>query len=600
MKNVHQKYISFFICMAITVFFMLFWCSRKEGTFVDELLSYDLSNRQSSRVEYIRSYLGSSSLSSIMEDINDILKNGKENSRIYKDFKASEKQKDDPSLWHDAGYFGQYLMTTQGDRFDFLSVFYNISYDSAPPLYYLLLHFICSLFPDTFSLWYGLIINVLFLLPVCALLYYLADKYFGGTKYAFLITLCYAMSIGGISTLLIIRMYAMYTFFVLAFFAINLRVAENGFTFTKRSRLAYIFCAFFGFYTQYYFVIYAFFLVGTILLYLSRKKETRPKAIPYLSASLTAAILSVILWPFSIKHIFFDSFGAGTFSNASSGHILHRLAAYFKIIATSLFAQQPLLLALLLLLSAAGILWLIYLIKTGKKPMPSSLSILKGLLILIPSAGYILLVAISTPFLANRYVMCIFPFIFLGMYGLFRIILSSLIPRSCPVHNNAPHCNAIYGNAIHTIAVHRYVLLCILGAAITLYSLMNVKVDYTYPEKKERAAFMKEAGDAVCIYVAEPNGWMYKSCLDIMGTCQKTALLYPEQINSLDPIPLPSGKYGSVLICISSSYQQEVILDAVISRCGLEGGEITVFPKVNDEYSIMYLWHPKTGQAGSA
>ncbi len=564
MRNVHQKHVSFFICMAIIVFFMVFWCFQKEGTFIDELLSYDLSNRQSSRIEYIRSYLGSSSPSSIAEDLSDILKNGKEGSRIYKDFKASERRNAPSSLWHDADYFGQYLMTTQGGRFDFLSVFYNASFDSAPPLYYLLLHFICSLFPDTFSLWYGLIINLLFLMPVCALLYYLTEKYYGGTKYAFLITLCYAMSIGSISTLLIIRMYAMYTFFVLAFFAVNLRIAANGFSFTKKSRIAYILCAFLGFYTQYYFVIYAFFLIGTICLYLFRQKETRPKIFPYLSASLAAAVLSIVLWPFSIKHIFFDSFGSSTFSNASSGQILHRLAAYFEIIAASLFAQQPWLLAFLLLLSIAGILLLIYCTKTGKRLAPPSHCVLKGLLILIPSAGYIFLVAVSAPFLANRYIMCTFPFIFLGMYELFRMILSSLTR-------------------------HSFSILCILGAAVTLYSLMTVKADYTYPEKKERHAFMENAQDSVCIHVTEPNGWMYKSCLDIMGTCKKTALLYPEQIGSLGPIPLPSGEYSSVLVCISSSYPQEELLESIISRCGLEDRKIMVFPRINDEYSSMYL-----------
>ncbi len=58
------------------------------------------------------------------------------------------------------------------------------------------------------------------------------------------------------------------------------------------------------------------------------------------------------------------------------------------------------------------------------------------------------------------------------------------------------------------------------------------------------------------------------------------------------------GKDGKIES--NSVTNQRNLLDAVISRCGLEGGEITVFPKVNDEYSIMYLWHPKTGQAGSA
>lgn len=571
MRKIQKNHACFFLCMAIILIFMFHQCSLKKGTFVDELLTYDLSNRQSPRVEYMISYITSNPPSAILHDVNDIFKNGKENSRIYKDFKDAEKQKEENSLWHDKDYFSRFITAEKGHRFDFLSVMYNAVYDSAPPFYYYWVHFICSLFPGTFSLWYGLAVNILFLMLTCGLLYYLAGKYFGGTKYAFLITLCYAMSIGGIGTLLIVRMYAIHTFFTLAFLGINLRIAHNGFSFTKKSRTAYILCAVLGFYTQYYFVIFAALLVGTVIAFLFFRREYRPKIKPYFTTSLAAAVFSLILWPFSVKHIFFDSFGASTFSNAASGNLLHKFTVYLEIAAESLFADRPFLLALLSLSAAAGTAWMFYCFKTEKKGVPSSLSVLNAFLLFLPALGYLFLVAISAPFLADRYIMCIFPILLLGMYSLFRIVLSRLTR-------------------------HAFSILCIFGALLTAFALITVPHPYKYPDQALKNSFIQNAESAVCIYISEDNGWMYKSCLDIMGACKKTALLLPEQIEEAPPVPLSPGEYDKVLICISRSFPQEETLRKAMEHFGLEDKEITMFSRENDGYADMYLLQPPNGQ----
>ena len=567
MHKIQQKTTYFFLCMVIILIFMLHQCSLKKGTFVDELLTYDLSNRQSPRVEYMVSYITSTSPSAIWNDINDILKNGKENSRIYKNFKEVQKQQTENSLWHDKDYFSRFITAEKGNQFDFLSVMYNAVYDSAPPFYYYWIHFICSLFPGTFSLWYGLTINIIFLMLTCALLYYLADQYFGGTKYAFLITLCYAMSIGGIATLMIIRMYAVYTFFVLAFLGINLHIIYNGFAFTKKSRIAYILCAVLGFYTQYYFVIFAFFLVGTIITFLFFGRKYRSKIKPYVISSLAAAILSLVIWPFSIKHIFFDSFGSSTFSNAASGDFLHKITVYLQIVAKSLFAGRSWLLALLSLSAAFGTIWRLRRSRqnrNGEKRMEPSISILKALLLFLPSAGYLFLVAISAPFLADRYIMCIFPVILLGMYYLFRTLLSGFTRHAFPI-------------------------LCSFGAFLTVSALITLPHPYTYPDQAQKNSFIKNAENAVCIYISENNGWMYKSCLDIMGACSKTALLFPEQIEEAPPIPLSPGEYDKVLICIAFPFPQEETLQKTMEHFGLEDKEVTMFSRETDGYANLYL-----------
>ncbi|MCI8358873.1 MAG: glycosyltransferase family 39 protein [Lachnospiraceae bacterium] len=574
MKIQNRRSIPFFLCMAVIFFFMLYQCSQKKGTFVDELLTYDLSNRQSSRVEFITSWLTSTPPSDILNDVNDLLRNGKESSRLYRAFKELEQQ-EAASVWHDGSYYAGFITAEQGHRFDFLSVMYNAVYDSAPPFYYYFIHLICSLFPGSFSLWYGLIVNIIFLMLTCALLYRLSEKYFGGAGYAFLVTLCYALSIGGISTLLIIRMYAVHTFFTLAFLGVCLHIAQNGFSFTKKSRAAYILCAVLGFYTQYYFVIYAGFLVGTILVFLFTRKEYRPRVKSWLAASAAAAVVSLIVWPFSIKHIFMDSFGASTLTGAASGNPFHKFAAYYKIIADSLFAGQPLLFAVLCLLLIV-LFFMAFLRKkaphvklsrgesenTATQP---SFSALKPFLLFIPILGYLLLVALSAPFLADRYIMCIFPVLLLGMYFL-------------------------YDKALSAVTRHAFPILCAAGVLITAWGLLTVPRDYTYPEKEERYAFMEQAENASCLYISEHNGWMYKSCLDIMSLCKNTAVLYPEQLSSEAGLLLPSDCGDKILVCIANSFDQEDILNTIITCCHLEDKKLTRFAPANDEYTMMYLF----------
>ena len=131
-------------CMAVVFLLLLYFCLQKEGTFLDELLTYDLSNRHSPRVEFIVSHLTHNPPSVLINDLQDILENGKENSRIYKDFKSWEQTGMETSVWHQPTYFASFLEVEKGSRFDFLSVLYNSIYNSSPPLYYHLVHLIVS------------------------------------------------------------------------------------------------------------------------------------------------------------------------------------------------------------------------------------------------------------------------------------------------------------------------------------------------------------------------------------------------------------------------------------------------------------------------
>ncbi len=54
--------------------------------------------------------------------------------------------------WLDGDTYWGYVTVGETERFDYANVYENQVNDVHPPLYYFVLHTICSFFPDTFSL----------------------------------------------------------------------------------------------------------------------------------------------------------------------------------------------------------------------------------------------------------------------------------------------------------------------------------------------------------------------------------------------------------------------------------------------------------------
>ena len=67
--------------------------------------------------------------------------------------------------------FKEYLTAGEEDAFAFDSVYYNQTQDTQPPLYYMLLHFLCSLFAGQYSKWIGLSLNLVLYVFTCLMVY---------------------------------------------------------------------------------------------------------------------------------------------------------------------------------------------------------------------------------------------------------------------------------------------------------------------------------------------------------------------------------------------------------------------------------------------
>ena len=129
--------------------------------------------------------------------------------------------------WHPGSYFGDYVTVQQDERFAYGNVCRNQALDTSPPMYYMLIHTVCSFFPDSFSKWYGLIPNIIFYALSLWLVWLIANKLFSDRIKALAVLILYGISKAAISTAVFIRMYMLMTFFVLLLVWFFIRILET-------------------------------------------------------------------------------------------------------------------------------------------------------------------------------------------------------------------------------------------------------------------------------------------------------------------------------------------------------------------------------------
>ncbi|MBQ4147915.1 MAG: glycosyltransferase family 39 protein, partial [Prevotella sp.] len=154
-----------------------YYSAQKAGMFIDEIYTYGLSNSE------------------------------------YKPFVYDISGGDLTDQTITKQQFLDYLTVQEGEQFHFGSVYYNQTQDVHPPLYYWLIHTVSSFFPDSFSKWIGLGINGVVFAATLVVLFLLTQKLFENRRLAVLTAALYGLSTIALSTMLMIRMYMLLTFF---------------------------------------------------------------------------------------------------------------------------------------------------------------------------------------------------------------------------------------------------------------------------------------------------------------------------------------------------------------------------------------------------
>ena len=217
--------------------------------------------------------------------------------------------------WMDRDTFRNEFVVLEGERFNYGMVSLVQSWDVHPPFFYFLLHTACSLFPGMFSKWLGIGINIVAFCINFGLLTWLTYMVTGKNRaLAFLVAAVHGFNAVIISGVMFIRMYEWLTVFVLLCACLHVRAVLRKDMSLKGFLLPLMFVNYLGFLTQYYYIIFLFFMAAGFCV---RRLWTDRKlwnCIKYGLACGISLVLAVLSYPACFSHIFRGYRGTGAVS----------------------------------------------------------------------------------------------------------------------------------------------------------------------------------------------------------------------------------------------------------------------------------------------
>ena len=544
----------FILILLLSLLSMLYYGSRKEGYHVDEIYSYGLANS-----EYLPfMHFGESGYNvkdwmleyGAGESFGDLFRNlwkdylilrecdyQWQDSVIYQDYLTAQANSADTrtSTWVSGQEYLDYVAVSESNTFNYASVYYNQRGDVHPPLYYMVLHTVCSVFQGIFSPWFGLSVNIVFLLLTLAVLYKMVKAYLGGEATALVVTAVYGLSCGMMTTAMYLRMYALMTLMVMACCAIHLKIYSDDFQLKRKNAVSLVLIVLGGYMTHYYFVLYILGMaVVFVVLIMIRRKWTA--VLKYMMLLASAAVVGLCIWPFSIRHVFGGYRGMEAMSVFRSGEFyMIKIQLMFRQIIYQVMGGQSWIMWLVLAAVIGICIW--------KKVRILPLG--KGVIVFLPIVFYVMVVSQIVPFFVERYVMCAFPFL-----CLYIVTGVSFCLKKC-----------LKG---------RWEFICMAAVGMFLLALNNAYLhlpSYLYIGEQETVVL---PDDTDCIYVL-PDGDWNESAVDstIMAQCRNVAVAYQTSLISLaDSYEYRPG--GSVLVAIQKDMSVDEVLQEVRKLFQLE------------------------------
>ncbi len=315
-------------CSEVVIILVILSCTlpsllcvrHKTQLHVDEVWTYALANSNYRPYLYVwRTGIGDDSVGSRFSDTEETL---------------SDSEGVFFGKWHSGDEFRNYITVQKGEQFNYSSVCYNQSCDVHPPLYYFIIHTICSLFPDSFSVWYAFIPNLIFYVGSLFVLFFIALGLGLDRTKAVLITLFWGLSRAGISDALFLRMYMMLTFLTLLVLYYHIKLFHD----QRGKYLVFIFLInLAGFLTQYYYYIFCFFLTAAFCIHFLKEKRIKQLVI-YGSSVLGSVGVAVLLFPAVFNQVFRGAYSEESRIRADS---FRNITSWIKLVLKDFFGSIP-------------------------------------------------------------------------------------------------------------------------------------------------------------------------------------------------------------------------------------------------------------------
>ena len=577
-KKILPELLAVILCLGV----LCVGVSFKEGYHMDELLSFELADArynpwivptqpEGRLAKFVREEIQGDSfgetLMNLKSTVTDVLKN-RGSSKLLS-YKADVYEE---PVWITSGQFRDYVTVDGSDAFDYLSVYFNVKDDNHPPVHFMLLHTMSSLFSGTLSPWIGCTINLICVGITLWLLLRLGRKLSEilgmeeqGRLLGILAVLLYGLSTGALASVLLIRMYCLLSCLCVALLSIHVeKWKEHGF---DRSNKGLIAITVLGFLTQYFFLFYCLLLAAVTAAGLLCSKRMRELWI-YIRSMTLAAVIGLVLFPFAIADVFSSGRGVEALDNLASGFAGYgaRLLAFARILADRTVGDLLLGAGCVTAVVLAVVLW--YRRHRGQELSMSRE--VRGILcmLIIPVVGYYLLASRMSPYLVDRYVMPVFPMIAL----LFALLLCSLGKRLAKVSGWKGRLVGIGLMAL---------ILVVQGLRLASYD-----GEYLYRGYGQQEQLAEEYASLPCICVYAGVGY-YENLPEFMHY-DRTLLVTAEELaerKDVDSLRM----LDRVVVLIKPGVEEETVSSVLREKYGMEPEETLFSEGVHGDNIYLYV-----------
>ena len=533
--------------MLFQLILVLSIAEKKQGFFIDEILSYILSNSY-----YREMYSPSWSL--------------------Y-------------NTWTMPDYFNNLVMVPTDHTFTYKSVIFNQSVDVHPPLYYLILHTICSFFPESFSKWYGLLINIVLMIISNVLLYLVCVKLYKNDFLALIPCIIWGFSAGAISTVIFIRMYMLLSVILLAFIYSHLQLFY--FNNSPKYLITVFFLTTLGFLTHYYFLIFLFFMSGYFVMYWVLVKNLKV-LVRYVFVILSGITIGLLIFPNSLNHILRSYRGVETFANfVNFPDFFIRIKSMFFLLSQQQFSGL-LLTIILVLIFVFTIDWIkdnysrrrtashepnhCLDVQESKNKINKAVEfILQNTQVLSLMTSVIatfVVISFISPYLKTRYFYFIYPVITLLLFYFLYQILNRVF-----ISSTQKDKYVIYGALVFLLMLN-------------ILSIHHGQIEYVYPEYKHINTITQKYQDYDCIYITD-RAWIIDSNVFELSNFQRTYVTKSHDILRVEEIRRDNNDKTGLILVIDNELDENDILNGILLHTGFTRHE-TLYTQ---EFSSTYFIH---------
>lgn len=327
------------------------------------------------------------------------------------------------NAWHSKDYYEDYLSVQDDEVGDFSPVYENQKNDVHPPFYYLLLRFFMNFSIGHFSKWSGIVLNIVIYAFITIFMYLILRYLFKGEKRSIekssILAFMSSIILASLSNVIYIRMYSLLTLEILitTFLHIKLLESEN---LNYKLLIGIGVSVLAGILTHYYYLFYLFILYLIFMIKYIKEKNFKLLTF-YTLTMLISGILSLIIFPYSIQHMFFGYRGQGVISSLKNiGEIIPNL--FSQIYNLNYYAFNGLLFIILVII--IGILIYNKIRKNNRFEInQEKKNIIK--IIALPSIFFFIIASIASPWQVLRYIVPICGLLFiLIIYLLYKLLKS--------------------------------------------------------------------------------------------------------------------------------------------------------------------------------